>query len=48
MRARIFAIIILIVLVVIPFYLYYYFTTQKIASITLFAGSGVIFNAQLS
>ena len=45
MRARIFAIIILIVLVVIPFYLY---TTQKIASITLFAGSGVIFNAQLS
>ncbi len=48
MRARIFSIIILIVLVVIPFYLYYYFTTQKIASITLFAGSGVIFNAQLS
>lgn len=48
MRARIFAIIILILLVALPLYLYYYFTTQKISSITIHAGSGIAFSVQLS
>lgn len=48
MRARILAVVILLVLIALPLYLYYYFTTQRIASISVSAGSGTIFSVQMA
>lgn len=48
MRARLLAFIILIMLLAIPVFGYYYFTSRTIASIDIFAGSGIIFTAHLT